>query len=211
MNPITRSLQEHYQQTFIKHGPNERGVDWGAKKDIVLRYRNMLSVILPGQQSDVSLLDVGCGYGGLLEYIDHSNFAETQIQYTGIDVVSEMITYARSHQKFDSGSFAVADILSYNPADHFDYVVCNGILTQKLQTSHLEMEKYLKQIVEKMFALCRIGIAFNVMTTKVNFMAPNLFYLNPVELFAYCMNQFGGKVKVDHSYPLYEYTVYIYK
>lgn len=49
------------------------------------------------------------------------------------------------------------------------------------------------------------------MTTKVNYMVENQYYRNPVELFAYCLAEITNKVRIDHAYPLYEYTVYLYR
>jgi hypothetical protein len=73
------------------------------------------------------------------------------------------------------------------------------------------MDVFLRCLVAKMFGQCRIGIAFNVMTTHVNFMAPNLYYRNPSELLAWCMTELTTKIKMDHAYPLFEYTLYLYK
>lgn len=95
--------------------------------------------------------------------------------------------------------------------EKFDYVVCNGILTQKLDSSIFEMDKYAKKIVKKMYELCEIGIAFNLMTTHVNYFASNLFYRNPIELLAWCMTEITPKVRLDHAYPLFEYTIYLYR
>ena len=46
------------------------------------------------------------------------------------------------------------------------------------------MEAFARRLVRKLFDLCRYGIAFNMMSTRVNFMAPNLYYQNPVEMLA---------------------------
>jgi hypothetical protein len=49
------------------------------------------------------------------------------------------------------------------------------------------------------------------MTSYVNYQASNLYYRNPAELLAWCMSQLTSKVRLDHAYPLYEYTVYLYR
>jgi hypothetical protein len=60
-----------------------------------------------------------------------------------------------------------------------DYVVCAGILTMKLTASILDMNKYAARLIRKMFALCKVGIAFDIMTNQVNFMAENAYYRSP--------------------------------
>ena len=69
-DPITRRLQEHYARTFEEHGATVRGLDWGTDEGrLQLRYQNMSAVIEPGHDLTPSLLDVGCGFGGLLGYL----------------------------------------------------------------------------------------------------------------------------------------------
>jgi hypothetical protein len=50
-----------------------------------------------------------------------------------------------------------------------------------------------------------------VMTSKVNFYANNLYYRNPSEMLAWCQMEITPFVKLNHAYPLYEYTVYLYR
>jgi SAM-dependent methyltransferase len=153
----------------------------------------------------VSLLDVGCGYGGLYE---HSLDQSVQLDYCGIDVAEEMIGHAQ--RSLPKARFICADALQWEPAQPFDYVVCSGILTQKLEASIKAMDRYAQLLIKRMFSFARRGIAFNVMTTRVNFMVNNLYYRNPTELLAWCMTEVSDRIRLDHSYPLYEYTIYLY-
>lgn len=206
MDTITQALRAHYAGTFDRHGATSRGVDWGAPQDVEIRYSRMLDVIQEDGSRPVSLLDVGCGYGGLYQYAQSRGIS---LRYTGIDVADNMIAHAT--QAFPDARFICADVFEFEPDAPFDYVVCNGILTQKLSTSIKEMDRYCQRLIKRLFDCCGTGVAFNVMTTKVNFMAENLYYRNPVELLAYCMSEVTDKVRLDHAYPLYEYTMYLYK
>lgn len=212
VDPITAALKDHYSETFAKHGATARGVDWGRDADLALRYDKMLSVIELSTESEngnahtVSLLDVGCGYGGLFEHARQRGIA---IDYTGIDVVPEMIEYAR--ENITKARFACLDVFDVAFSERFDYVVCNGILTQKLTTSIREMDVYAQEMIKRLFELCRRGVAFNLMTNKVNFMVDNLYYRSPVELLSFCFAEVTDRIKIDHSYKLYDYTVYLYR
>ena len=210
LESISMRMKEHYSETFAQFGPTYRGVDWGGEESTLLRYEKMLAVIgreLINPDYPISLLDVGCGYGGLLRYAREEDL---EVQYTGIDVVSNMISWAKEHMP--DGELVEGDFLEYNFNERkFDFVVCNGILTQKLSTSFFDMDKFARKLIKKMFSLCNRGIAFNVMTTYVNYFAPNLYYKHPSEMLAYCLSEISQKVKIDHSYGLYEYTVYVYR
>lgn len=209
MHIISEKLKAHYRETFKNNGPNAKGVDWGAEDEVNLRYDRMIRVIdhtNSAASSDHSVLDVGCGYGGLRTYMNQNDL---QVKYTGIDVVEEMIDCAKGLHK--DCEFITGDILDIEDEECYDFVVCNGILTQKLDAGIKQTDEFAQVLIKKMFGLSKKGIAVNTMKTKVNFMAPNLYYRNPVELLAWCMNEVTDRVILDHAYPLYEYTIYLYK
>jgi SAM-dependent methyltransferase len=204
VDPISEVLGRHYAETFARHGPTPQGVDWGTDASrALLRLDKMLAVM--GAEPGATLLDVGCGYGGLLAHALGKGF---RIDYTGIDVAENMIQWATANMPL--GRFVYGDVLDHPFAGTFDYVVCNGILTQKLQVPGLEMDRFARRLIRRLFELARCGLAFNVMTTKVNYFAPNLYYRNPAELLSWCMSEITPHVRLDHAYPLYEYTMYLY-
>jgi 2-polyprenyl-3-methyl-5-hydroxy-6-metoxy-1,4-benzoquinol methylase len=207
MHPITEQLKQHYAQTFRDYGATALGVDWRSDADLEMRYRKMMNVIPSG--ADVAaptLLDVGCGFGGLLDYADGHGIA---IEYTGIDVVPEMIEHARRSRP--AAEFYCEDVFALSSERRYDYVVCNGILTQKLTASIREMDLYAQSLVRRMFDLASVGVVFNVMTTKVDHTKENLYHRHPAELLAWCLAEITGKVRIDHAYPLFEYCVYLYR
>jgi SAM-dependent methyltransferase len=207
MDSISEELRQHYSQKFSSYGPSSEGVDWGADETkLLLRYDKMLGVLAPSGKERPSLLDVGCGYGGLQTYALGKGI---ELDYTGIDVAQNMIEWAQAN--VPAGKFIQGDVLEYEFGRRFDYVVCNGILTQKLETPGLEMDAFAARLIRRMFALCEVGIAFNTMTTKVNFYANNLYYRNPAEMLSWCLSEITSHLRLDHSYPLYEYTVYLYR
>lgn len=206
MNSISQVLRDHYSQKFALHGASSEGVDWGSNEaNVLLRYQKMLEV-LRNSDPRPTLLDVGCGYGGLLGY---ANDRKIDLQYTGIDIAQNMIEWARANQP--AGKFMHGDFMDHDFESQFDYVVCNGILTQKLDTMALAMDQFAAQLIRKLFSLCTVGIAFNVMTTKVNYFSNNLYYRNPAELLSWCLSEISPHIKLDHSYGLYEYTLQIYR
>lgn len=207
MSSIIQNMEQHYNHTFEQHGATSQGVDWGViSADHKLRLQKMLSVRLEGHDN-ASVLDVGCGFGSLFELIKQNDIS---LRYSGIDLCKNMIDYAKLHHPLCE--WIHGDILSLNLENGmYDYVVCNGILTQKLNASQKEMDSFAKDLIRKMFSICKIGVSFNVMTTHANFFADNLYYRNPAELLGWIMSELTCKVKLDHSYPLFEYTLYLYK
>jgi SAM-dependent methyltransferase len=206
---VSKTLKEHYFKKFMEFGATPKGVDWGKMGDVLLRYRKMMEVIAHDEQKSIAnptVLDVGCGYGGLFQYCTDNNI---NLKYTGIDVCENMIEYAKTI--YSDAIFICDDVFNLKPDTYYDYVICNGILTQKLGTSQMDMDDYSQKLIFKMFELSNRGIVFNLMSTKVNFMVENLYYRNPVELFGFCFTQISPKIRIDHTYPLFEYSISIYK
>ena len=204
---ITRSFIQHYSTKIREHGPNALGVDWGFQDKADLRHDQMLQLVRPDNSGGhPSLLDVGCGYGALL---DRAKTCGIGLNYSGIDVVPEMTAHGK--QLHPEAVFVTGDFLETAIARKYDYLVCNGILTLKLATSIMEMDAYAKALIRKMFDHCNKGICFNVMSNAVNFQDQKLFYKSPVEMLAFCLSELSKKVRIDHSYPLYEFTTYVYR
>ncbi len=217
MDEVTRALRDHYAGTFERHGATAKGVDWTSEEELLFRYDKMLgvlddsSVAVPDQPS---LLDVGCGWGGQLR---RAHEVGRELKYTGIDVVEAMIEHARN--AFPDAEFIHGDVFALDAPSGYDFVVCNAILTQKLDVSIPAMEEYARRLVLKMFELCRMGIAFNMMSTRVNFMVDNLYYQSPSELLAWLLTEVTPRVRLDHGYSslgsgrgkFYDFAVYAYK
>lgn len=208
MDYIATHLKSHYSNTFDKHGASAKGVDWKSEKEADIRYKVMLSVIRDQDiksQKRIRILDVGCGYGGQYQYAKKLGL---KVDYTGIDVVPEMIEFAKENLK--DAKFIYADVINFSPKKPFDYVICNGILTQKLTASSAQMQKYANKLIKKMFSLAQTGIVFNVMTDKVDYKKRGNYYVSPAKMLTEALKH-TRYVKIDHSYPLYEYAVFMYK
>lgn len=207
-NNISKNLKSHYEKCFNKFGATNEGVDWGQDiSKMFLRYDKMKELFTNDKSENISILDVGCGYGGFYSYLKENTNKE--VTYSGIDLVEDMILWAKNNIN-TANEFICDDFINYNFEKKYDYIICNGILTQKLEASNKEMDLYASKIIKKMFEICNKGIAFNIMTTKVNYFSNNLYYKSPVEMLSFCLNELSDTVKIDHSY-LYEYTLYVYK
>ena len=217
MDDITRAMKAHYAATFERFGATARGVDWASEDEVLVRYDKMLAVmqkdfaVLP---ETVSLLDVGCGWGGQLR---RARARGIYLSYTGIDVVEEMIAHGR--KDFPDAEFIQGDVFALDRPAAYDFVVCNAILTQKLDVTIPAMEAFTRKLARKMFDLCRHGIAFNMMSTRVNYMVNNLYYQNPADLLHWMLTELTPRVRLDHGYSslgsgrgkFYDFTVYAYR
>lgn len=203
--PIIAMFREYHENRFNEHGPTSAGVDWGTDQSrLDLRYSKMLAVTDGDTDPKPTLLDVGCGFGGFLTYARGKG---RDLAYTGMDLAGNMIDWACENQQ--DARFYQGDFFDHDPAEKYDYIVCNGLLTQKMDLSGLAMEQYSNRLIRHMFASCNRGVVVNFMTTRVNFTVNNLYYRSPVETFAWCLTEITPHVRIDHGYPFFDYTIYL--
>lgn len=55
------------------------------------------------------------------------------------------------------------------------------------------------------------GIAFNLLTSYVDYKDDNLFYADPGEYIDFCKKELSNKVNLYHDYDLYEWTLLVLK
>jgi SAM-dependent methyltransferase len=202
-----QEIIHHYEACLEKHGDNHLGVDWPRKEDVIKRYRVMLELIRE-KEENLSLLDFGCGAAHLYDYIIEQGF--TKINYSGLDISEKFISLCR--KKFPSTTFYCADILVDElVVPCFDYIVMNGVFTEKQSMSHEEMTVYFQSLLNKVFSLARKGVAFNVMSKQVDWERNDLFHLPLDELATFVTKSLSRYFIVRNDYGLYEYTVYLYR
>lgn len=200
------SIVSHYETCLEQHGDSHLGVDWPRQDDVPKRHRVMLDVIKPGSQR-VSLLDFGCGAAHLNEYIIEQGLEN--IDYAGLDLSEKFVRLSES--KFPANKFFYMDLLDENVSlPIFDYIVLNGVFTEKLELPFDEMFAYFKRLVTRVFAHASIGIAFNVMSKHVDWERDDLFHLPFDTLAEFLKKELTRHFVFRNDYGLYEYTTYVY-
>ncbi len=201
-----QEIINHYERCLEQHGDTHLGVDWPRKEDAIKRYRTMLEIIRQ-KDANSSLLDFGCGAAHLYDYILDQGL--TKIDYIGLDISNKFIDVCK--EKHPSTTFYCADILANEPVlPRVDYIVMNGVFTEKRSMSYEDMTIYYQSLLKKVFPMATIGIAFNVMTKHVDWERNDLFHLPFDELASFLTQSLGRNFIVRNDYGLYEYTVYLY-
>lgn len=202
------SIVRHYESCLEEYGDTCKGVDWPNEADAQTRYRVMLEVIKAHPTGPVTLLDFGCGASHLYDYILRQRF--DHIAYSGLDLSAAFINL--SQRKFPSVHYYNLDILDDSASlPEFDYIVMNGVFTEKRELSFEEMLSYFKEIVTRVFNKAKIAIAFNVMSPYVDWEREDLFHLSLDSLAGFLVKELGRDFVIRNDYGLYEYTAYVYR
>lgn len=207
--PAKRYLEivEHYEACLAKHGDTHQGVDWPKVQDAETRYRVMLEVICKPRSPAVSLLDFGCGASHLYEYLLAKDF--TGIEYVGLDLSAKFVELSR--KKFPQNRYLCVDILEDPEAvPSFDYIVMNGVFTEKRGLPFDEMLAYFERLASAVFAKAQVGMAFNVMSKHLDWERDDLFHLPFDTLARFLTRSLTRNFVIRNDYGLYEYTTYVY-
>jgi SAM-dependent methyltransferase len=204
------SIVAHYESCLERHGDTHLGVDWPNAEDGATRHRVMLELIKRDSRGGgkVSLLDFGCGASHLYEYIREQNLG--QIEYVGLDLSKKFVALSRS--KFPEIEYLCLDVMDESPRlREFDYIVMNGVFTEKRELSFDKMFDYFSTLLPKVFASARVGLAFNVMSKHVDWERADLFHLPFDTMAAFVSKALARNFVIRNDYGLYEYTVYVYR
>lgn len=199
------------EDLYAQHGDTHRGLGYPKLEGFDARYRVYLDVIRLGPvcEGQITLLDVGCGTGRLLDEIEASG--RQDIFYRGVDLSPKLREAAKKkhpHADFICGDpFELPEIWSPPP----DYVVFGGIFTCRLQMTEEEMTDYMIRLLRLAFAHCRRGLVFNVMSEHVDWKREDLFHVPFDRMAQILQSNLNRNYIFRADYGLYEYAVYVYK
>jgi SAM-dependent methyltransferase len=200
---LKREVVAHYEAALRAHGPTARGMDWRDEASQRLRFRILCGVCdLAGR----SLHEVGAGAGHLLDYLREEGIAA---DYSGSDLSAAMVEAARA--RHPGAHFEARDLLLETPRPSYDVVVCSGLFHVCLGHGGAPWRRFVEETVRRMWGLARVAIAFNLISDRVDWRAPQLHYASPAETLEFCRRELSPWVVLRHDYPLHEYTLYVYR
>jgi ubiquinone/menaquinone biosynthesis C-methylase UbiE len=191
---------ERYNERLRKFGVGIDALASGSEERRKIRFQNLLDI---GVRSGDHIIDLGCGFGDLLQYCRSENL---EIRYTGIDINPNLIEAAR--KRFPDAEFRVADITA-DPMENADYVLSTSSFNLKLQ--HQDNYEFAERIMSSAYKLASKGVAIDFLTSYVDFKGnpEEAFYYEPEKVFS-SAKRITKSVTLRHDYPLFEFCVYLF-
>lgn len=203
---IISNVAGYYSDKIKSYGASPLGVDWKSKESQETRFKQLLKVC--EHETIFSIIDFGCGYGYLTEYMLARNLNFSR--YVGFDISADMIRVAMSkYSHYENVEFTSEPTVTHIS----DYLVASGIFNVKLSYSQQEWENYILDMIKLFNELCRLGFSFNMLTTysDKDCMKDYLYYADPCFYFDYCKKHYSKNVALLHDYGLYEFTILVRK
>jgi SAM-dependent methyltransferase len=183
-------VHSFYADSLRRYGDTAEGLHFQSVKTQLDRFR-VLRECLPEQLSDLSLVDVGCGFGDFLRYLQGQDAAPGR--YIGIDIHERMVEIARERT---GAEILRADALC-DPLPEADYYLCSGGMnTLTLQET--------RRFIERCYGAARRGYVFNILRGAD---ASEVFnYRQPEEITAWA-EELGADCRIVDGYMYQDFTV----
>jgi len=214
MEQALDKVAKHYTETLRRHGTVPISVGWKDEASQRLRFEKLAQVLDSRKASKaskaskgrVSCNDFGCGYGAMFHYLDQLDEVTLE-HYYGYDISEEMLTAARKAIPDPRAEFICASQVT----QEVDYSFVSGTFNVKIDASDEQWGEYMKDTLMDMSKLSRVGLAFNALSTYVDWKEKHLYYADPFMFFDFCKRNISRYVSLLHDYPLFEWTILVRK
>jgi SAM-dependent methyltransferase len=191
-------LIKNYQQLFREHGPTSLAAQCSPEGQR-MRFDELTRI---ADLSGSKVLDLGCGIADFYPILSEKF---PGLRYTGVDLVPEVIEYARA--KYPEAMFECQDILQDPLEQTYDYILISGMFNNAVPGA----SEFFKSMVSAAFQNVRRGLAFNFISTHVNFVAEDMAYHDPADVLNFCINQLSRKTALFHHYDRCDVSVFVYR
>jgi SAM-dependent methyltransferase len=155
---------------------------WDSKDSQKKCFEDLFKI---GDLNNKSILDLGCGFGDLYQFLIDNNIHIKD--YLGVDICQEFIDIAKT--KYPYTNFEVRNIYK-NPFNEseFDYVIASGIFSIPIKGWDIQ----LISAIDLLLYFSRIGIGFNLLVSEKPIEYP--LYYSTMEIINPILRKFNPKI-----------------
>ena len=197
-----RDTIKRYDERFKKYGYSPTTLGWTKGKQNI-RF-DILSSFFDIQGK--TILDIGCGFGDLNIYL--SNVHGLNFRYIGVDIAQDLIQEAEIINNNMNAKFMVGDFLKFEDIQDVDICISSGIFNHKFRK--MDNYAFIRAIILKAFKISVEGVAFNFLSSKVDFRLAHTFHSEPEKILSYAY-ELTRNVILRNDYMPFEFSICLYK
>ena len=152
-----------------------------------------------------SILDIGCGFGDLNKFLKTKT---DNYSYLGIDITEAFINEANNRYANEKIHFKYGDFLSENIEEKFDIAVVAGLFNYALENE--DNYAFVENFIKKALSVCKIGIAFDFISDKVDYRYDHAFYYSPEKILSIGY-KYTRNLILRNDYMPFEFTLILFK
>ena len=189
-------LERIYSARFDEFGSQPSGSFWLNEQRQTSRFQIILNQIVTLKpRGSVSIADVGCGYGALVNFInkrpEYGRFV-----YFGFDINKNLVNECKRSISSSRTRFYIGN----RPKFNVGFSVMSGTYNLAVTKNIKNWENYIFDCLEACWNKSIYGMVFNLLIAKRAFISDGRIYYTKLEDFKKnCVRQFGPTVAVQES------------
>ena len=187
---MTDQVIAHYKNLFDRHGYSSNAVEFRDQSSHLARFQLLAEI-----SHDLgSVLDVGAGLAHFYTYLRAHGF---QGRYLGLEFVEQFVESA-NHLMVDDENAEVRhfDVSTGELPTGFEYGFVSGVFN----LARANAEEFMYSTLKNLWEVCEKGMAFNILSTHVEYFDNHLFYVDPEKMFMFLKCELQCHIVMFHDY-----------
>ena len=203
-----REIAATFNSRFEAYGPTLEASLWFNKSRQLARFSKLTEAIVSRvSNNEVTIGDVGCGYGGFLDYltVHHSDIG---FKYYGYDIADRVIAYCSKNLQTANATF----LHRSRPARKADFHVMSGTYNYAPNMGVDPWRSYMRDEIKHIFSATNKCIVFNLMIADRAYISKSSIFYEEIEHFlSFCRKELGKTIILEHPLLKLEKTFCIEK
>ena len=197
-------IHSYYHPRLSREGFDHEKLGWESRE---AQYRRFEVVLDKLGFHGMSILDVGCGLGNMLDFCQKKNLS---VFYTGVDILPDMIEHAR--KRHPDANWFCCDIFSENRlcSETYDLIYSSGIFNLDLGNNN----RFLMDALELFLNLSKRYVCFNLLSDSSVDKENGYYYYSKDKVCDDILKKFTLKehnLSIESDYLENDFTVIINK
>lgn len=193
---------KRYEKRLQEFGYSPATLGWGVHGRQEVRFSVLAELAL--RSPDSSVLDVGCGFCDLYEFLNKRGWRG---HYTGIDIVPGLLRIARErHPGLDVREFDITE--KPDVPEGYDFVIASGTFNATLPSG--DNEAHTEMALRHMYKCSRKATCVDFLSSYVDFRKDGAYHTDPKWVLSVAKD-LSKRILLRHDYMPYEFSIFLFR
>ena len=160
-----------YSKLFNRYSHSQKALGWGEKGKQELRFKVLVDY---WNLKGMRILDIGAGFGDLYQFLQPYKIKN----YHGFELVRDLAQKGiELYGTNDNFKMSIGNFLEIELVEEYDIAFISGLFNFKLVNGN--NDEFIRSVITKAFRQCRVGLASNFITDRVDYEEELIFNSRP--------------------------------